>query len=816
MQELFQDMRHALRQLSKVPGFTLTVILTLALGIGATTSIFTLVWDVMLRPLPFTHADRLVVLEEQVAEFRDIYPKLPVTANHFTNWERNSHSFESMAAIEQQSMPMGTDEHPIQVKVVRATPGIFSVLNVTPQIGRPFAAQEAQAGRDRVVVLMNDLWRTQFQSDPAILGKTITLNGFQYSVIGVMPPSFHLPVMQDLANNTDRAQPVEVLMPQVFDQDQLAAPMRDFNYFALGRLKPGVTVAQANAEINALQHSISASLPANEKGTLSALLTPFQEALVGDNRTPLLILLASVAGLLLVGCVNIANLLLSRAVGRRQQMAIAVALGARRPELLRMTMREPMLLAAVGGALGLLLAAALVPVMQTFLPPALDFRGTLHLDWAGAGCALVLAVGATLLAGAAPAWIGSRTQPVEVLRGESRQASESRSNKRLRRALVAVEVAVSVTLVLMTGLLTVSLVRLMRTHRGFDADRVLSAKVDLPNKSYDDLQARAAFYETVLDRIRQLPGVESAGIVSVPPLGGDFWIEMMRVAGDARPFMELPTEHFRWVSPGYFQTVHLPLAAGRFLDRDDQGKRYVLVSELTARTLWPGQNPIGRQFIRGNVTEDPFTVIGVVKDARTITLAQPDPMMVYVPYWFRCDSTAGLLVRTSQDPASMADAVRKAVWSVDAAVSIPVVRTLDGVVADSVANRRFELDLLLLFAVSALLLAGLGVYGVVTYSVVQRQQEIGLRLALGAQTANIYALVLRDGMMPVLLGAAAGVGIAAGIARVVGSLLFEVSPSNPGIVAGAVGVLVAVGVIACLLPAHRAAEIDPMRALRAE
>jgi predicted permease len=609
---------------------------------------------------------------------------------------------------------------------------------------------------------------------------------------------------------------VEVLLPQVFPQDRLAAPMRDFNYFALGRLKPGVTVAQANAEIDALQHSISVSLPANEKGTLSALLTPFQQALVGDNRTSLLILLAAVAGLLLVGCVNIANLLLSRAVGHRQQMAIAAALGARQAELLRMSMREPMLLASLGGALGLLLAAALVPAMQTFLPPALNFRGTLHLDWVGAGCALVLAVGATLLAGAAPAWIGARTQPVEVLRGESRQASESRSSKRLRRALVAVEVAVSVTLVLMTGLLTVSLVRLMRTHRGFDADRVLSAKVDLPSKSYSDLQTRTAFYEAAIDRVRQLPGVESAAIVSVPPLGGDFWLEMIRVTGEARPYMQLPTEHFRWVSPGYFHTVHLPLAAGRFLDMDDQGKRYVLVSELTAHTLWPGQNPIGRQFIRGNMTEDPFTVIGVVKDARTITLAQADPMMVYVPYWIRSDSTGGLLVRTSQDPASMADAVRKAVWGVDAAVSVPVVRTLDGVVADSVANRRFEMDLLLLFAVSALLLAGLGVYGVVTYSVVQRQQEIGVRLALGAQTANIYALVLRDGMMPVLVGAAAGVGITAGFARVVGSLLFEVNPSNPAIVAGAVGVLLAVGVLACLLPARRAAAIDPMRALRAE
>jgi predicted permease len=302
----------------------------------------------------------------------------------------------------------------------------------------------------------------------------------------------------------------------------------------------------------------------------------------------------------------------------------------------------------------------------------------------------------------------------------------------------------------------------------------------------------------------------------VLPLAGDFWIDMIRVAGDARPFMQLPTEHFRWVSPGYFQAVRLPLAAGRFLDAGDQGKRFALVSELTARTLWPGANPIGRQFVRGATTEAPITVIGVVRDARTISLAQPDPMMVYVPYWYRCDSTGGLLVRTHQDPGSMADALRKAVWKVDPAVSVPVVRSLGGVVADSVANRRFEMDLLLLFAVSALLLAGLGVYGVVTYSVVQRQQEIGLRLALGAQTANIYALVLRDGMLPVLVGAAAGVGITAGFARVVGSLLFEVSPSNPAIVAGAVCVLLVVGIAACLLPAHRAAAIDPMRALRTE
>jgi predicted permease len=814
---LLEDIRYALRQLRRAPGFAVTAVLTLALGIGATTAIFTLVYDVMLRPLPYAHPDRLIVMQERVAEFRDIYPELPMSANHFVMWQQNSRTIQSMAVIEQDSMPLGMGDHPLQVDVLKTTSGIFSVLETEPRLGRAFSSGETQPGHDRVVVLMHDLWRTQFQSDQRILGRTITLNGFPFTVIGVMPQSYRVPIVETIARpNADRASQVEALVPMAFSQDQLKEAMGDFNYFGLARLKPGVSVLQANAEIDALQHTISVSLPADEKGTLSAALTPFQQALVGNNRTPLLILLAAVAGLLLVGCVNIANLLLARAAGRRQQMAVAAALGARRADMLRMAMRETMVLAVVGGGLGILLAAILVPWMQRYLPPVLDFRGPLHLDWAGAACALLLAVTATLLAGAIPAWCSSQTQPHDVLRSESRLASESRSSKRLRRILVAVEVAVSVALVLMTGLLTASLLKLLHIDRSFDADRVMTASVDLPAGSYSDLQSRAAFYRAAVGRLRELPGVESAGLTSVLPLAGDYWIDMIRVPGDARPFMELPTEHFRWISPGYLDAIHLPLIAGRDLSASDYGKNDVLISELTARTLWPGINPVGRHFIRGGATDAPFTVIGVVKDARTISLAKSDPMMVYTPYWYRCDDSGGLLVRTRQDPATMADAIRKAVWSVNPNVSVPVVRALGSVVADSVANRRFEMDLLLLFAVSVLLLAGLGVYGVVTYSVVQRGREIGLRMALGAQRASIYRLVLNDGLLPVLVGAVAGVAVAFGFARVMAKLLFQVSPYDPVIVSGAICVLLVVGVAACLLPARRAAAVEPMQALRAE
>ncbi len=818
MRALLHDLRLAFRQLRRAPGFAVTAVLTLALGIGATTAIFTLVYDVLLKPLPFNHAEQLVTMEEEVAEFRDIYPTLPVNANHFVMWQQNNRSFQSMAVMNQNSMPLGMGGHPIQVRVIGATAGIFSVVDVSPWLGRGFTPQETQPGRDRVVVLMYDLWRTQFQSDTGILGKTITLNGFPYTVIGVMPESFHLPYVETIASqSTENARPIGALTPLAFSKDQLAETMGDFDYFGLARLRPGVSVAQATAEMNAMEHTIQSSLSAEEKATLSVDITPFQQALVGNNRTPLLILLAAVAGLLVVGCVNMTNLLLSRAVGRRQQMAVAAALGAHRGQMLRMAIREAALLAAIGGTLGILLAASLIPILHRFLPSTLDFRGTLHMDWTGAACALLLTAAATLLAGALPAWIGSRTQPHEVLHSESRLASESTGSKRARRTLVAFEVAVSVALVLMTGLLTTSLIRLLGANRGFSTDRTLTAEISLPNKSYASDAERSAFYHKVLDRLVQLPGVDHAGIVSQLPLVSDMWIDMIRVAGDPRPFMQLPSEHFRSISPGYFETVQLPLVAGRFLATDDQGKHFALVSELTARTFWPGQNPIGKQFSRAGLTsEPPFTVIGVVKDARTVSLAHTDPMMVYVPYWYRCDPSTAVIIRTHQDPATMADSLRRAIWSVDPDASVPVVRSLGSIVANSVASRRFEMDLLLVFAVSALILAGLGVYGVVTYSVVQRHREIGLRLALGAQRANIYRLVLRDGLMPVCIGVVVGIGVAFAFARTVASLLFEVSPYNPALVAGTVSILVAVGVLACLLPARRAATVDPMKALRTE
>lgn len=819
-ERLLQDLGYALRQLRRSPGFSIVAMMTLALGIGATTAIFTLVYDVMLRPLPFVQPDRLVTLEEKVAEWSNLYPTLPVSANHFTFWQQHNRSFDAMAIMEQGSVPLGASGRPLQVEVLLATPGIFSVLQVQPNLGRVFTVDEAQKGRDHVAILTYDLWRQQFGGEPDVLGKTISLDGFPFSVIGVMPQSFHMPSVQTMdtaIGSANRQLPIGILLPLAFSKERLAEEMGDLNYFALARLRAGTSVATANAELNALQHTIGVNLPADEKVTLSAAITLFQEKLIGNNRKPLTILLAAVVGLLLVGCLNVTNLLLSRAVGQKRQMAVAAALGARRAEMVRMAIRETAMLAVLGGGLGVLLAAAIVPGMQRYLPPALDFRGPLHLDWAGLGCALLLAVLATLGAGAAPAFMVSRTAPQEVLHSDSRLASESRGSRRARRVLVGIEVALSVALVLMTGLLITSVVNLLSVDRGFTVERTVTAMIDLPSESYRDDQRRAVFYREVLERMDGLPGVEHAAFTSVLPLTGGGWGDFARIAGDNRPVTQLPLESFRSVSPQYFSAIHLRLSAGRTFSQNDWGKNLALVSEKTAKTLWPGKNPIWQQFSRGDpATEKPFTVVGVVGDARTVSLAKPDPMLIYVPYWYRCEPTAGLVVRTQQDPSAMADVIRQTIWSVDRTVPVPTLRALGGLVADSVANQRFEMDLLFLFAASALFLAGLGVYGVLTYSVAQRYREIGLRLALGAQRANVYWLILREGLLPVAIGAAAGTALAFGSARVVGSLLFQVSPYDPVLTAGAVSVLLAVGATACLLPARRAAAVEPMRALRTE
>jgi predicted permease len=491
-------------------------------------------------------------------------------------------------------------------------------------------------------------------------------------------------------------------------------------------------------------------------------------------------------------------------------------MGASPAQLVRSAIAEPLLLSVAGSLLGLALAALALPSIAHALPTTLPLLHPLHID-----TALVLfAVGASLvcalLCGLLPAVRFVHSHPQAALRSESRTASESAGGKQVRRALVVGEVAASVTLVVLAGMFLLSLYRLLRVDRGFTTDRVVSATVSLPDKQYETPQQREAFYQRSLDRLRQLPGVRSAAVISVLPLAGDQWGDLISRPTDTRPLWSKPAAHFRWVSSGYFETMQISLLAGRFFTHDDLGKSVAVISERAARIAWPGQNPIGQFFRRGDPTEKPLQVIGVVSDIRAVDLSKDPPAMVYVPLTYRSNSNGSFVVRTANDPAALAGDIRRAIWSVDAQVPVPEVRTMNAVVDHSLAARNFQLRLLLAFAACALVLAALGIYGVVAYSAVQRTRELGIRIALGAQPAQIYRLILEDGVTPVLIGAVAGVGLAVLAARAIGGLLYGVGSFNLDIAAAAAVILIAIGALASLIPAIRATRIDPVQALRAE
>jgi predicted permease len=481
---------------------------------------------------------------------------------------------------------------------------------------------------------------------------------------------------------------------------------------------------------------------------------------------------------------------------------------------------EPLLLCAGGCLLGLAIAALALPSLAHALPTTLPLLHPLRMD----APVVLFAIGASLLSalfcGLLPALRFIRNHPQQALRSEGRTASESAGGKQLRRSLVVAEVAASVTLVVLAGMFLLSLYHLLRVDRGFATEHVISANVVLPDKQYGTPQLREAFYQRSLERLRQLAGVRSAGVISVLPLDGDRWGDLISIPSDTRPLFARPAANFRWLSAAYFETMRMPLLAGRFFTDDDRGKNVAVVSQRAVQIAWHGQNPIGQYFRRGDPDDKPIQVIGVVGDVRAVDLSKEPPAMVYLPITYRSNLTGSFVIRTANDPAapsaSMSDAIRKAIWSIDAQVPVPEVRTMDSIVDGSLAPRNFQLHLLLAFAACALVLAALGIYGVVAYSAVQRTRELGIRIALGAQPAQIYRLILEDGVTPVLLGTIAGVAFAALAARAISGLLFGVGGFNIGIAAAAALILLLTGGLASLLPAIRATRIDPVQALRAE
>jgi predicted permease len=806
---LFSELRFTLRQLRRSPAFSAAAIFTLALCIGANIVMFSIVRNVLLRAPDYVQPQQLVVIRENILAGQTSDMDMAVNANHFRYWQQHAQSFQGFAAFRSGTMPLGGSTQPEIIAIAQHTSNLFSLLGVQPILGRTLLPAEDQPGHD-VVIITEGLWRRHFNADPGIVGRAIPLDGRPYTIVGVLPSAFDLSDTRVAGGD----HPIEAFVPFGWNAEQLAEVEGDQDYVGIGRLKPGVSIAQATAEMNTLQHAIGRQT--TDHTDFSSTVTGLQQFLTGSSRSSLLMLLAAVITVLLIGCVNITNLLLARAASREHEAAVRSAVGASAAQLVRSAVAEPLLLCAAGCILGLAMATLVLPSLSHVLPSALPLLHPLRMD----APVVLFAIGASLvcalLCGLLPAIRFTHSHPQQALRSESRTASESAGGKQLRRGLVIAEVAASVALVVLAGMFLLSLYRLLRVDRGFATEHVVSASIVMPDKQYSAPAMREAFYQRSLERLRQLPGVRSAGVISVLPLDGDRWGDMISVPGDTRPIFAQPDAKYRWLSPGYFETMQIPLLAGRFFTQDDLGKRVAIVSANAARAAWGARNPVGQYFHRGDPDEPPFQVIGVVGDVRAVDLSEPPASMVYVPLTYRTNESGTFVIRTQNDPAAMADPIRKAIWSVDAQVVVPEVRTMETIVDGSLAARNFQLHLLLAFAACALVLAAIGIYGVVAYSALQRTRELGIRIALGAQPAQIYRLILEDGVTPVLVGTLAGVALAALAARAISGLLFGVGGFNIGIAAGAAAILLLTGGVASLLPAIRAARIDPVQALRAE
>jgi predicted permease len=814
MDTLRSDLRYALRRLAHDRGFAAIAVLTLALGIGANTSIFSVVNSVLIRPLAYADPQRLYVVRQVIPALSHLYPWVPVNGKHFLEWRKQCSSFDEIAVISPGDFNLTGVGTPERVGGASVSAGLFAVLGVEPRLGRAFLPQEDAPGHNQVVILADSLWRRRYGADPALVGKTIAVDGSPHVVVGILPSSFRFqgaPAPQGyfrtLATRTEVFKPL-ALNPADLDLEG------DFDYGAVARVKAGVSPQRAEAELNVVEARLVAQT--KDRTEVHALMSPLQEELVAQSRAGLLVLWAAVGAVLLIVCVNLGNLLLTRATGRTREIAIRAALGATRWRLVRQVLTESLLLSLAGGSWGTVLAVVAVRVFVNRAPIGLPRLDEVHVDWRLFGFALAVSVVTALLFGSLPAWKLTRADPYGSLKSASRTTTEGMRRVQLREILVAFEVGLSAVLLIVAGLLMNSFLKLINVDKGFETQRVLAVDVSLPSPRYQDHQKRIQFYQQVLARLKALPGVRSAGLVSRLPLAGEAWVDVISLPGDHRPVMERPMAPYRFVSPDYFQTVGIPLRQGRELNESDRNTHAVLVSERTARRVWPGQNPIGKQFRRGDESKPPQEVVGVVGDIRGSSLQEEPTLMVYVPYWSEPRNEASFTIRTAMDPHSLGASVRRAVWSVDPDMPISDLQTLEEITADSVAPRRFQMLLTALFAGAALLLASLGIYGVVSYSVARRTNELGIRMTLGAKPADLLRMVLRQGLRPVGLGLIAGVAAALSLGRVVGSLLFGVKASDPLTYGAVVILLGAVAVSACWIPGRRAARTIPMEALRCE
>ena len=820
LETLIQDLRYGTRMMLRTPGLTVTAIIVLGLGIGANSAIFSVVNAVLLRPLPFDQPDRLVQVWHRPPQAS--FPGIPIFAvspANFMDWRSQSQAFEGMSAYGFGRYTLSGAGRPEVIQMVAVTHGFFSVLHAQPILGRVFGAEEDEAGREHEVILSYAEWRSRFGADPQIVGKSLQLNSRAFTVVGVMGPTFEFPISSDPDDRPQMWKPLAWT-------DRERAVRDNHNYAVVARLKQGVSLKQAQAELDAISNELALRYPDDDKGW-GAIAIPVREDLVTDVRPALLILLGAVALVLLIACANVANLMLSKALSRRKEMAVRAALGADRRRLLQQALSETLLLALLGGALGLIFAHYGVIFIVKFLAQRLPRSSEIRVD----GWVLAFTVGVSLATGIAagllPALRMSKTNVNEALKqGLGRTASDSGGN-RTRNVLVVCEVALSLMLLIGAGLLIHSLWMLRSANPGFDPNHVVTMSLSIPPAKFADPTQQIAYFGRVLDRVRTLPGVQSAGLIDSLPLNNNgshepIWIEGHPVV----PMADMPEVDVRLISPGYMSSMHIPLLSGRDVDNSDVAGRpgAVLISESMAKSFWPSEDPIGKRLTLYFYPDLPRTVVGVVADVKTaMNETKPEPTL-YLSFG-QLSGLRGqdwrsfgmkLAVRTNAAPLSGIPAITNTVREVDAEVPLLNIQTMDDSVSASLSPQRFTMLLLAAFAGLALLLAMVGIYSVMSYTVSRRTHEIGIRMSLGASRADVLLLVVRQGMLLALAGLSIGVAGALGLSRVMRSQLYGVQPTDPVTFVSVASLLLVVVLAASYIPARRAMRVNPTEALRYE
>jgi predicted permease len=811
------DVRDTLRAVRREPVYAGAVIATLALTLGASTAVFSIVNGVVLRPLAYREAQRLVSIREVVPRITMRHATSPVNARHFEEWRRQATAFASIAEIEWRTTNLTGAGDPAQVVVVRTSGTVFDVLQMPVALGRPLTRDDERPDHPPVAVISQRLWEDRLGRDPQVVGRGLILGGTQYTVVGVLEPRSELPAFDLLSESASLSSKFDLVVPFRLNFAHIGW-MGQFNYAAVARLKPGVTLEQARAELDVIQQSVAqiATRETHEPIDLRGWIMPLDESIVGRARLGLLLLLGAIGGVVLIACANLANLSLTRALGRMREAAVRSALGASRARLVGGVVLEQLVLAAIGGALGVLVAREGLNLFVKTAPIDLPRVNDVVIDGRVLGFAALVAIAAGLCVALLPAWRIGRGDVQATLRGGGHGATD-RGGLRVRATLLAVQVALSVTLLVVTGLFVTSFVQLLRVDPGFSPDRVTAVEIAPIANRYPDEKARAALYDRILASARDLPGITSAAWTSALPLTGETWVDLIARIGDTRPSSQKPSANYRFIGPDYFRTLSMPIAKGRAIDERDRNRAVVpaVISARAAQTLWPGEDPLGQQFARGDPSQH-FEVVGVVADGHATALEAESPLMVYVPYWFNNEGKSVLMVRTPGEAAAMPGELRRVIHAVDPEIAIADVSPLRQVVDKALAGRRYQMWLFTAFGAVALVIATVGVYATTAYGVSRRRREMNIRAALGACVSQVIGLVLRQSLTPLFAGIAAGCAGALAIGTVVASLLFKVRAADPFVLATVVALVSAVGVLAAATAARQGMHVDPAAALRDE